>query len=216
MDTKQRLRTSLVRQFHNPTGPGGHLAGWIMGHRSSNLARNRWAVDRLDVQRGERVLELGCGPGVALAALAERAVAGLVVGVDHSSVMIRQASRRNARAVGEGRVHLVHAAVEDLPPVDERSPAPFDALFDAALAVNSVGFWADPVGRLAQVRRRLRVGGRIALVSQPRCPGATAATSRAAGTELAGLLAEAGFSEVHLATLELDPPAVCAQATNAG
>jgi SAM-dependent methyltransferase len=216
MENSQRLRTRIVRQFHNPTGAGGHAVGWVMGHRSSNLARNRWAVDRLDVQAGERVLELGCGPGVALAALADRAVAGLVVGVDHSSVMIRQASRRNARAIGEGRVRLVHAAVEDLPPLDPSSPAGFDAPFDAVLAVNNVGFWAEPTERLAYVRQLLVAGGRIALVSQPRCPGADAATSREAGAELARLLTAAGFSGGSLATLDLDPPAVCASATNPG
>ena len=70
--------------------PVGHVAGWIMGRRSSNVARNRWAVQLLDVQSTDRVIELGCGPGVAIAALATRAVRGLVVGVDHSQVMIGQ------------------------------------------------------------------------------------------------------------------------------
>jgi protein-L-isoaspartate O-methyltransferase len=84
-----------LAQFHHPTGLGGHLAGWIMSRRPSNVARNRWAVQLLEVQPSERVIELGCGPGVAVAALATRAVRGLVVGVDHSQVMIRQARRRN-------------------------------------------------------------------------------------------------------------------------
>ncbi len=52
-------------------------------------------------------------------------------------------------------------------------------------------------------------GGRIALVSQPRCPGATAATSAAATNELAGLLTEAGFEHIRTEVLDLDPPAAC-------
>jgi len=55
----------------------------------------------------------------------------------------------------------------------------------------------------------LRPSGRIALVSQPRCPGATAATSSAAGSELAGLLTEAGFEHLRTEMLDLDPPAAC-------
>jgi len=194
-----------VAQFHRPTGPVGHVAGWIMGRRSSNVARNRWAVRLLDVRPADRVIELGCGPGVAIAALAARATEGLVVGVDHSPVMVRQARRRNRSAVRSGRVRLVHAPVEGLS-VD-------DAPFDAALAVNTVGMWSDPTARLREIGRMLRPGGRIAVVSQPRCPGATAATSEAAAKEMAGLLTAAGFERPHTEMLDLDPPVACVLAT---
>ncbi|MEU5258876.1 methyltransferase domain-containing protein [Amycolatopsis sp. NPDC021455] len=187
-----------LAQFHRPTGAAGHLAGWIMGHRESNLARNRWAVELLDVQPADRVLELGCGPGVAVAALAARATRGSVVGVDHSPVVLRQARRRNRAAVRAGRVRLVCSPVEGLA-LDEEA-------FDAALAVNTVGMWPEPAARLRELGRLLRPGGRIALVSQPRMPGVTAV---AAADELTGLLTEAGFGDFRAETLDLDPPVVC-------
>jgi SAM-dependent methyltransferase len=210
MDIKQRAlgrfmqwwaRHGGLAQFHHPTGAVGHVVGWILGRRSSNVARNRWAVQLLDVQPTDRVIELGCGPGVAIAALATRATRGSVVGVDHSQVMIRQAGRRNRAAVRAGRVRLVHAPVENL--------SISDGPFDAALAVNAVGMWPDRTARLREIGRLLRPGGRIALVSQPRCPGATAATSAAAADELAGLLTEAGFERLRTEMLDLDPPAAC-------
>ena len=201
MSIKQRVFRTVVRQFHDPTGPGGHLAGWVMGRRSSNVQRNRWAVHLLAVQPTDRVIEVGCGPGVAIAALAARATDGMVVGVDHSDVMIGQARRRNAAAVGAGRVQLVHAPVERL----DLTMGPFDA----ALAVNTVGFWPDPAARLADIKRVLRPAGRIAVVSQPRCPGATAATSAAAADELASLLTQAGYEDIRFESLDLDPPAMC-------
>ena len=205
MGTKQRLIDAVVRQFHDPTGPAGHVVGWIMGRRSSNVERSRWAVGLLDVQPAERVIELGCGPGVALAALAARATEGLVVGVDHSDVMIRQARRRNAAAVRDGRVRLITSPVERLHVTD--------GPFHAALAVNTVAFWPDPAVRLREIEQLLRPGGRIALVSQPRCPGATDETSAAAADELADLLASAGFESLRVETLPLNPPAVCVLAT---
>jgi SAM-dependent methyltransferase len=134
MDIKQRLRRSIVRQAQKPTGPAGHVEGWIFGRRSSNVRRNRWAVELLEVQPTDRVIELGCGPGVAVAALAERATEGLVVGIDHSEVMIGQARHRNADAIRQGRLRLIHAPVERLQVTD--------GPFDAALAVNTVGMWA--------------------------------------------------------------------------
>jgi ubiquinone/menaquinone biosynthesis C-methylase UbiE len=198
MGLKQRAVKRLVAQFHRPTGAVGHVVGWIMGRRTSNVARSRWAVELLAVQPTERVIEFGCGPGVAVAALAARATHGVVVGVDHSAVMIRQAERRNRAAVRAGRVRLLHASVEDLS-VD-------GGPFDAALAVNTVGMWPDPALRLREVAKLLRPGGRIALVTQPRCPGADEATSAAAAKELAGLLTEAGFEHLRTEMLDLDPP----------
>jgi len=190
-----------VAQFHHPTGAVGYVAGWIMARRSSNVARNRWAVQLLDVQPTDRVIELGCGPGVAVATLATRAVRGLVVGVDHSQVMIRQARRRNRAAIRAGRVSLIHTPVEGL--------SISDGPFNAALAVNTVGMWPDPTARLRELARLLQPGGRIALVSQPRCPGATAATSAAAANMLAGMLIDARFEHLRTEMLDLDPPAAC-------
>jgi SAM-dependent methyltransferase len=175
-----------------------------MGRRSSNVARSRWAVELLDVQPTDRVIELGCGPGVAIDALAGRATRGLVVGVDHSEVMIRQAGRRNAAGVDAGRIRLVHAPVERL-----RLGNGLAGPFDAALAVNTIGFWPEPTTRLREIGALLRPGGRIALVSQPRCPGADATTSAAAAAELSTRLSDAGFADVRVETLQLEPPAVC-------
>jgi SAM-dependent methyltransferase len=207
---KQRALSRVIRwwgthgglaQFHHPTGALGHVAGWVMGRRSSNVARNRWAVRLLDVQPTDRVIELGCGPGVAVAALATRATRGMVVGVDHSQVMIRQARRRNRAAIRAGRVRLIHSPVERL--------SISDGSFDAMLAVNTVGMWPDPTARLRELARLLRPGGRIALVSQPRCPGATAATAAAGAKELAGLLTAAGFGQLRTEMLDLEPPVAC-------
>src|SRR6266480_5278933 len=174
-----------VRQFGRPHGVPGRLAGWVMAHRSSNRQRSLWVVSLLDVQPTDRVLEVGFGPGVAIAELARRATRGRVYGVDHSDVMVRQAGKRNAAAIRARRVELLHASVDRLPPFDEP--------LDAVLAVNSLGFWPDPARHLKELRRVLRPGGRIALVSQPRCPGATADTTAQAGRELHDLLTGAGF-----------------------
>jgi SAM-dependent methyltransferase len=218
MNTTERLRRRLVAQFHHPTGVGGNLAGWIMAHRRSNVTRNRWAVDLLDVQPEHRVMELGCGPGIALAAIADRLVGGVAVGVDHSPVMVRHAQRRNAAAIAAGRVQLVCTTVEALLPADSDGQRagvgePFTEHFHAVLAVNNVGFWDRPDRRLATLQHLMHAGGRVALVSQPRCPGATIETSRSAEREFAGLLEGAGYTEITSAMLDLDPPAVCVQGT---
>jgi protein-L-isoaspartate O-methyltransferase len=57
------------------------MAGWVMAHRRSNRLRDRWAVSLLDVHPTDRVLEIGFGPGVAIAELARRATGGKVYGI---------------------------------------------------------------------------------------------------------------------------------------
>jgi ubiquinone/menaquinone biosynthesis C-methylase UbiE len=202
---KRRAMRAGIRQFGHPRGVAGRLAGWVMAHRHSNRERNRWAVSVLDVGPADRVLEVGFGPGRAIAELSRHAVRGRVYGVDHSAVMVEQASRRNRRAIRAGRVELTHAEVDRLPRFGEP--------LDAVLAVNSLGFWPDPVARLQELRRLLRPGGRIALVSQPRCPGATRDTTVQAARELRELLSQAGFGQFRVETLELDPPVACVLAT---
>lgn len=202
------LDRDVIGQAHRPQGAAGSVSGWMFAHRPSNRQRNRWACSLLGVRPTDRVLEIGFGPGVAVAALV-RAGAGHVYGIDHSAVMLRQASRRNAAAIRAGRVTLVNAPVEQIPPA-------LDGPFDAILAVNSLAFWPAPAERLAELRRRLAPGGRVAIVSQPRCHGATAGTSRSAADEIEDLLRGAGFTQMSTQTLPLSPPVICILATAAG
>ncbi|MGH2371191.1 MAG: class I SAM-dependent methyltransferase, partial [Chloroflexota bacterium] len=126
---------------------------------------------------------------------------GLVCGVDHSAVMVRQATRRNAAAVRAGRVVLRLGSAEHLPA--------FAELFDKVLAVNNMDMWREPAERLKEIQRLMRPGGRIAIVSQPRCPGATGETTVAAGREIATRLRAAAFTGIRSDTLALKPPVVC-------
>src|SRR5262245_22268635 len=97
----------VYRQFERPHGALGALAGFIMSHRSSNKERNRWTVDLIAPHAKARVLEIGCGPGLALSLVCERAIGGKIVGLDHSPLMLAQAAKRNAHAI-ETRVLQLH------------------------------------------------------------------------------------------------------------
>ena len=206
---KQRTLETVVRQFHRPTGFAGRAAGWVMATRGSNRKRNVWAVGLLDVQPDDRVLEIGFGPGVAIAELARRTPRGLVCGIDHSEVMVRQATRRNAAAARAGRVDLRLGSVAQLPADVEP--------FDKVLAVNNAMMWDDPVQRLRDLRALMRPGGRIAIALQPRGPGASDETADRAAVEISEQLTTAGFSDLRVETLDLQPTrVVCVLGTNAG
>ena len=200
--------SGLGEQFAHPKGLLGALAGRIMAR--SNRELGAWAVSLLDLGPDDRVLEVGFGPGVAARMVLERVPGGFLVGVDASEEMVRQATKRNARAVNEGRADLKHADVSELlgsgSPFGRPSGEPFDAL----LSINSVPFWDEPVACLRGLRGLLRGGGLAVLAVQPRTRGATGATTREVGEGLAGDLLAAGFVRVRQEIREMRPvPAVC-------
>src|ERR1700759_693354 len=118
----------------------------FMGRYSEQLAVQFADLARVDP--GQRLLDVGCGPGALTAELVRRAGAEAVSGVEPS--------RSFAAAVRErlpgADIHVGQA--EDLP---------FAAgTFDAALAQLVVHFMADPVQGLREMRRVARPGGTVA------------------------------------------------------
>jgi SAM-dependent methyltransferase len=201
MGIKKQLGRRIVSQFMHPRGLPGRLVGWEMALRPSNRKRNAWAVSLMDVQPSDRVLEIGFGPGIAIREIARLATTGQVVGIDRSAVMRAQAARRNAAAIRAGRVSLTVASIED--------PPAFDGPFDKILAVNNMGTWPEPAVRLKELAGQLAGGGLIAIVSQPRSPGATAETTAAAASQIAETLKAAGLVAIRVETLNLEPPVAC-------
>ncbi len=206
-ETKGVFAEWLRAQFGHPRGFWGHVAGMIMASQASNRARNSWTISLLDIQPDDRVLEIGFGPGVAVQEVSKIAVGGLVVGIDHSETMLRQARRRNAAAIRNGKVDLRLGSISALPAFSE----PFDKCF----AVNTMHHWDKPVERLKELRRLLKPGGLIAVTEQPRSRGATDETAQQMGTEILNALTGAGFSQVRLETKKMKPvSAVCVLGVN--
>ncbi|HET9223120.1 MAG TPA: methyltransferase domain-containing protein, partial [Roseiflexaceae bacterium] len=68
--------------------------------------RNAWTLSLLDLRPEDHVLDVGCGPGALIQALAVQVTSGIAAGVDLSPVMLRQAARHNAKTIHAGRVQL--------------------------------------------------------------------------------------------------------------
>ena len=141
------LRKTIVGQFKNPHGWLGSIAGWIMANRRSNRQRNLWTVDLLQLKPDDRIIEIGCGPGLALEACLAQAAAGEVVGLDHSRTMLDQARVRNAGASRDGRLQLRLESLDELPP----GLGPFDKLYSA----NVVQFLPDRAAAFRKIHALL-------------------------------------------------------------
>ena len=204
---RQSIRKFLRAQFGHPTGFWGSVSGKVMAHTPSNRERMSWVVSLLDIRPQDRVLEIGFGPGLAIEQVSRIASSGFVAGFDHSEIMLRQAAKRNAKGIRDGKVALGLASVPNLPSFDE----PFDKIF----TINSIHFWSNPVDCLKDLRKLLKPGGLIVVTLQPRSRGATDTTATEIGKELASNLELAGFLDVRLQIKVSKPVSVaCALGIN--
>lgn len=201
------LWEKIAEQFRHPTGFLGNIAGFIMANRSSNIERNNWAISMLNIKPSDHILEIGFGPGVAIQKMSEIVSEGIIYGIDHSELMLKQASKRNMDAVSAGRVRLSLASVSELPSFDE----PVDKILD----INTFQFWDNRIDSLRKVRNLLRPEGIIAIVHQPRKPGAKEKDSTEAGEQFSEYLKKAGFKDIRIEKKMMKPvPTVCVLGKN--
>jgi ubiquinone/menaquinone biosynthesis C-methylase UbiE len=126
--------------------------------------RLRGIVDQLGVRPDDRVLEVGCGHGVAATLVYERLEGGRLTAVDRSAKMVRAAARRNAAHVEAGRAEFFVAHLEDLDLGERR--------FDKIFAVRVGLFHRDPERARGLAERWLAPGGTLSVFfDQP--PGTT-------------------------------------------
>jgi SAM-dependent methyltransferase len=163
--------------------------------------------DRLALQAGDDLLDVGCGVGdasQALAALVEPE--GRVVGLDASETMANEAARRADAAGLAARYRTGDAMAIDEP----------DASFDACRSERMLQWVDDPLVAIGEMIRVLRPGGRLSLIDtdwrtlvcdipdqeameqvlhglmQQRGPGA------AVGSRLLNVCREAGLEDLEL------------------
>ena len=188
------MRRYIVSQFGNPRGIIGRVVGKVMVRK--NRGRSKWVVSQLDIQRQDRVLEIGFGPGLAVQEVASIATDGFVAGIDHSAVMVSQANKRNAQAIAAGRVELKCGSVAALPYAD--------GAFDKVFSINSIMFWPEPVENLKEIRRVLKVGGLCVVAQQPRW-AKTEADVQEEAEEMQAQMTAAGFDSVRLIEKAMKP-----------
>jgi ubiquinone/menaquinone biosynthesis C-methylase UbiE len=139
--------------FRKPTGWFGQVLGHLMAVQHKSLTR--WAIELMNVHAGDWVLDVGCGGGMAVKLLADRAKYGFVAGVDYSPAMVQQATRRNHDRVQRGKVAIEFGNAMALPYRD--------CSFDKACGIETLYFWPDPVAGLRELRRVLKAGGEVAI-----------------------------------------------------
>jgi ubiquinone/menaquinone biosynthesis C-methylase UbiE len=168
-------------------GPFGFLAGLSM---SFGRAGDADLAERLtSTQPGDRVVDVGCGPGTGVRHAAR--LGATVTGVDPAPVMLRLARRLTRR---RDRITLRQGAAEALPLPDGSATVLW--------SIATVHHWSDLDCALSEVGRVLESSGRFVAIERQSRPGATGHASHGwtdeQAEEFAQLCRTAGFDEVRV------------------
>ncbi len=164
--------------------------GRFMGRYAEPLAPQ--FVDLAGVRAGQRVLDVGCGPGALTAVLVDRVGAGAVAAIDPSPPFVEAARGRFPGA------DVRQGVAEHLPYEDDA--------FDASLAQLVVQFMSDPVAGLHEMARVTRPGGVVAVCVWDHGGGRGPlspfwSTVKALRPQVRGEAGGAGVHEGHLGAL---------------
>ena len=152
MDLSKLELAVLARQLAKPEGEVGRAVGDYMSQHNANVSAAAWK--RLELQTGDRVLEVGFGNGKLIPPLLALAPDLAYTGIDISETMLAEAQAFNRGLLDAKRIDLRLASVEAMPFPDRA--------FDRAAIVNTIYFLPNPGLALAELHRVLRPGGVLA------------------------------------------------------
>jgi ubiquinone/menaquinone biosynthesis C-methylase UbiE len=167
---------------------------------SKESERFVWAVNALRIRSADRLLEVGCGHGVAVSLVCEKLTTGRITAIDRSPKMIAMASRRNREHLEAGRAVLEAVSLEEADFGDQR--------FEKVFAFNVAPFWLRPQAAFGAVHRYLDRHGVVYLFwdSRHASPGRTRELSR----QVCEKVRLGGFTVHRVLVQDLRPvPAVC-------
>ena len=129
------------------------------GHHESVLRSHQWRTAEnsagfllAHLSSGDRILDVGCGPGNITADLVRRVPGATVRGIDVSPEIIERATSEYGSLPG------LSFSVDDVYGLDAA-----DATFDVVYVHQVLQHLHDPVSALREIRRVLRPGGLVAL-----------------------------------------------------
>ena len=143
----------IGKQMQYPKGFFGKVIfAWMT---PKTIAHARWTADLLEIRPEDRIIEIGFGNGANIKILSQKAIRGSVTGAEISKTAIEMASKKNAKAISEGRVKL-HLAQGNAIPSENN-------IFDKACSVATAYVIEDPGAVFKEMFRVLKPKGRAAI-----------------------------------------------------
>jgi ubiquinone/menaquinone biosynthesis C-methylase UbiE len=150
------LTKKMQKQGEMPSGLLGLIVGKLMNVFHENI--HKWGLQDSSIQEDFVCLDIGCGGGSALKIIAEKAIKGKTIGLDHSLEMVNLSIKLNKSAIAKGLVDIKHGSVSALPFSNNQ--------FDLITAFETIQFWPDLDNDLKEIKRVLKPTGTFIVVNR--------------------------------------------------
>lgn len=180
---------AVAAQLRKPHGEFADEVAKKMNEANAHL--NRDTIKSLRIQPDNLVVEVGMGNGRFATDVLAKGKSIRYVGCDYSQEMIAAATKLNESLVDEGRASFYNATADNLP-LD-------DAAVDILFTINTIYFWDNLESVLAEFRRVIRPGGKLAIGLRPRrsmerYPFTRFGFQMYSAEEVASFIASSGFN----------------------
>lgn len=136
--------------FDNMRKPQGKLGNiQLKSMNKEHTPVSLWGLKHLNIKSEDVILDIGCGGGININRMAEKAKK--VYGVDYSIESVKLSGEVNEKLIREGKVEIQEGNVKNL--------AFEDDTFDIVTAFETVYFWPDIEKCFGEVKRVLKPGG---------------------------------------------------------
>ena len=147
----------LAAQLRKPAGEWAAKVGEFMN--TGNALLNKRAIDALQVQPNDSILEIGMGNGFFVKDILAFHETASYTGYDYSPEMVNEAVKNNRGFVEANRAAFFCG--------DARKMLFKDAVFNKVLTVNTIYFWDNREEILAEIARVLQPGGMLVIGIRP-------------------------------------------------
>ncbi len=185
---------TVAAQLRQPSGFLGVAVGKKMNQ--SNALLYHFVFEKMEIQPGESILEIGFGNGQFFPDLFSKAENLKISGLDFSKKMVGEAAQKNQKAIRDGNLILKFGASDQMPFAD--------GSFDKVFCINVAYFWENPADHLAEILRVLKFGGKFYAClreksSMEKMPFTEFGFTKYEANDWAAVLEKSGFgkSETH-------------------
>jgi cyclopropane fatty-acyl-phospholipid synthase-like methyltransferase len=148
---------ALGKQLRLPSGLFGRLVSIMMDMRNREFYEK--IIKDLDLKSGDRIYEIGYGPGLGIHLIVNSITDCSIDGIDFSELMYRQATKRNKKFIDAENVNLKYG--------DLLTSAVDNEQYDKIFCVNVIYFWSDLTKVFEKIYSMLSEGGRFCIFMTP-------------------------------------------------
>jgi SAM-dependent methyltransferase len=144
----------LSEQLKQPSGwIGKYIISKLLDTSSYQL--NSFTLELLDIDKKDKILEIGFGTGLLIKRMAKEMEDGTIEGVDFSKTMYNRAFEVNKEQIQKKRVTLHHLECKKLPFENNN--------FTKVCSINTLYFWENPEEYFQEILRVIKENGHFVL-----------------------------------------------------